>query len=155
MASLFIGKYRTFGGCKPAISRVAHAIEKIKPACSAYLERTDPLPSIHLPWRPRSSNKAKLIHVLIVVVREVVLKRIEMTTRPARPLFPPFTGFSLVYRFSVYLPLTTFWVYPSFSFHFSCLFFCDFIIITRQRSAISDYLLLMLPFMLPTRSLSA
>jgi len=43
MASFFIGKYRTLGCCKPAIS-VAHTIEKMELACSAYLEKTDPLP---------------------------------------------------------------------------------------------------------------
>jgi hypothetical protein len=71
MASLFIRKYRTFECCKSAISRVPHTIEKIEPACRAYLQWTDPLPSIHFTLRRCSSIKEKLTHLLIVVVREV------------------------------------------------------------------------------------
>jgi hypothetical protein len=47
MASLFIRKYRTLGCCKSAISKVAHTIEKIEPACCAYLQWVDLLPSTH------------------------------------------------------------------------------------------------------------
>jgi len=72
MASLFISKYRT-RCCNPAISRVTHTIEKIEPAYSAYLEKTDPLPSIHFTLEIPQLYQGKLTHLLIVVVREVGL----------------------------------------------------------------------------------
>jgi len=89
MALLFIGKYRTFGCCKPAISRVAHTIEKIEAVCGSYLVRTDPLPSILETWQ---FIKEKLIRLLIVVIPRLyaklasAAKRTEMTTGPACPL---------------------------------------------------------------------
>jgi len=48
-----------------------HTIEKIEPPCSAYLVRTDPLPSIHFALY-RSFIKQELTHFSIAVVREVV-----------------------------------------------------------------------------------
>lgn len=72
VASLFIGKYHTLGCDKPAISGVAHKIEKIEPASSAYLERADPLPSIHFTLS-HSSIKEKLTHFSIGGIREVEL----------------------------------------------------------------------------------
>jgi len=139
MTLLFIGKYRTFGCCKPAISRVAHTIEKIEALCDAYLVRTDPLPSI---LETSQFIKEKLMRLLIVVIPRLyaklasAAKRTEMTTGPAFPLSVSFTHAVLRCGFlsglsvlALYLPFTIFWV-----FFFRCLLFCDFIIITRPEA---------------------
>ena len=70
MAPLVIGKYRTFGCCKPAISRMVHAIESIEPARGAYLQKTDPLSGIHFTLETPQLSQGKSP---IVIVRQVDL----------------------------------------------------------------------------------
>ena len=72
MTSLFIRKYRT-RVLQTSDFEVAHMTEKIELACSAYFERTNPLPSIHCTMETLQLCQRKLTHLLIAVVPGVVL----------------------------------------------------------------------------------
>jgi len=94
-------------------------IEKIEPACSAYLERTDPLPNIHFNLEALQPYQGGLTHLSFVVVCEVDLscqtygddyrpssRALSFTHAVLRYGF--FTGFSV---FALYLLFISFWVF--------------------------------------------